>query len=227
MVLLQHEGRATVLHGGPVGRGARSGNGRGCGHLHGHHHRRERDHAGARPHAGDPGDGRGPPVDRARATAGRSAAAAGRLCNSPSSSKPAHPSSWPSPRCSPLTNTATGRRSLPGTGSQPARSLAELAVTAVPFVALWLLMWLSLGLGYWLTLLLAVPAAGFLVRLFMIQHDCGHGSFFRRRWANDWLGRAIGVLTLTAYDHWRQAPRRPPRHRRQSRPARRRRRPTR
>jgi acyl-lipid omega-6 desaturase (Delta-12 desaturase) len=83
-----------------------------------------------------------------------------------------------------------------------ARSSTELAVTAVPFLALWLLMWLSLGLGYWLTLILAVPAAGFLVRLFMIQHDCGHGSFFRRRWANDWLGRAIGVLTLTAYGHW-------------------------
>ena len=83
-----------------------------------------------------------------------------------------------------------------------ARSSTELAVTAVPFLALWLLMWLSLGLGYWLTLILAVPAAGFLVRLFMIQHDCGHGSFFRRRWADDWLGRAIGVLTLTAYGHW-------------------------
>src|SRR3954449_6713992 len=57
-----------------------------------------------------------------------------------------------------------------------ARSSTELAVTAVPFLALWLLMWLSLGLGYWLTLILAVPAAGFLVRLFMIQHDCGHRS---------------------------------------------------
>jgi omega-6 fatty acid desaturase (delta-12 desaturase) len=86
-----------------------------------------------------------------------------------------------------------------------ARSLAELAVTAMPFAALWLLMWLSLHhAGYGLTLFLAVPTAGFLVRLFMIQHDCGHGSFFRRRWANDWLGRAIGVLTLTAYDHWRR-----------------------
>lgn len=85
-----------------------------------------------------------------------------------------------------------------------ARSLAELTVTAVPFLGLWLLMWLSLGQGYGLTLLLSVPAAGFLVRLFMIQHDCGHGSFFRRRWANDGVGRAIGVLTLTAYGHWRR-----------------------
>jgi len=49
-----------------------------------------------------------------------------------------------------------------------------------------------------------VPAAGLLVRLFMIQHDCGHGSFFRGRVANDWVGRAIGVMTLTPYDYWRQ-----------------------
>ena len=85
-----------------------------------------------------------------------------------------------------------------------ARSLAELFVTAVPFVALWLLMLLSLRYSYWLCLLLAVPAAGFLVRLFMIQHDCGHGSFFRGRLANDWLGRTLGVLTLTPYGYWRR-----------------------
>ena len=84
------------------------------------------------------------------------------------------------------------------------RSLAELFVTVVPFVALWLAMLLSLRYSYWLCLLLAVPAAGFLVRLFMIQHDCGHGSFFRRRRANDWLGRVLGVLTLTPYGYWRR-----------------------
>ena len=49
-----------------------------------------------------------------------------------------------------------------------------------------------------------MPAAGFLVRLFMIQHDCGHGAFFRHRLANDWIGRALGVLTLTPYDFWRR-----------------------
>jgi omega-6 fatty acid desaturase (delta-12 desaturase) len=83
------------------------------------------------------------------------------------------------------------------------RALAELAVTALPFAALWFAMWASLGVGYWLTLLLAVPTAGFLVRLFMIQHDCGHGSFFRDRRRNDALGRVIAVLTLTPYAHWR------------------------
>jgi acyl-lipid omega-6 desaturase (Delta-12 desaturase) len=85
-----------------------------------------------------------------------------------------------------------------------ARSMLELVVTTAPFVFLWMLMWVALDAGYWLCLLLAVPAAGFLVRLFMIQHDCGHGSFFRHRLANDWVGRAIGVLTLTPYDFWRR-----------------------
>ncbi len=86
-----------------------------------------------------------------------------------------------------------------------ARSIVELVISAGPLVALWVLMWLSYTFGlWWLTLLLAVPAAGFLVRLFMIQHDCGHGSFFRHRLANDWIGRILGVLTLTPYDFWRR-----------------------
>lgn len=85
------------------------------------------------------------------------------------------------------------------------RSLFEVLVSAVPLVALWLAMWLALEtVGYWLTLLLAFPTAGFLVRLFLIQHDCGHGSVFRRQSRNNWLGRVIGVVTLTPYDHWRR-----------------------
>jgi omega-6 fatty acid desaturase (delta-12 desaturase) len=86
----------------------------------------------------------------------------------------------------------------------PARSIIELVITAGPFVLLWFLMWAALDLGYWVCLLLAVPAAGFLVRLFMIQHDCGHGAFFHRRLANDWIGRTISVFTLTPYDFWRR-----------------------
>ena len=86
-----------------------------------------------------------------------------------------------------------------------ARSTFELLITAAAFVALWFLTWAALGLGYWLSLLIAVPAAGFLVRLFMIQHDCGHGSFFRHRATNDWVGRAIGAVTLTPYDVWRSS----------------------
>jgi omega-6 fatty acid desaturase (delta-12 desaturase) len=86
------------------------------------------------------------------------------------------------------------------------RSIFEIAVTLVPFVALWASAWAAVHFGYWeLSFLLGVPAAGFLVRLFMIQHDCGHGSFFRNRPANDWVGRFLGVLTLTPYDDWRRA----------------------
>jgi acyl-lipid omega-6 desaturase (Delta-12 desaturase) len=86
----------------------------------------------------------------------------------------------------------------------PARSILEMVITIVPLALLWLLMWRSLEIGSGICLLLAFPAAGFLVRLFMIQHDCGHGAFFRQRLLNDWIGRVIGVLTLTPYDFWRQ-----------------------
>jgi omega-6 fatty acid desaturase (delta-12 desaturase) len=84
------------------------------------------------------------------------------------------------------------------------RSILEIVITVLPLVLLWLLMWSSLEIGYWLCLLLSVPTAGFLVRLFMIQHDCGHGAFFRQRVVNDWVGRVISVLTLTPYDFWRR-----------------------
>ena len=57
------------------------------------------------------------------------------------------------------------------------RSLTEIAITALPLIGLWAGMWALLHVSYWLTLLLAIPAAGFLVRLFMIQHDCSHGAF--------------------------------------------------
>jgi omega-6 fatty acid desaturase (delta-12 desaturase) len=86
------------------------------------------------------------------------------------------------------------------------RSIVEIAITLGPLVVLWTLAWAAFCFGYWwVSLLITVPAAGFLVRLFMIQHDCGHGAFFRDRRANDWVGRVIGVLTLTPYDFWRRA----------------------
>lgn len=86
-----------------------------------------------------------------------------------------------------------------------ARSAAELVITAVPLATLWTAAWFMFSIGHaWASLLIAVPAAGFLVRLFMIQHDCGHGTFFAGRRANDWVGRVIGVLTLTPYDWWRR-----------------------
>src|SRR6266404_4076864 len=85
------------------------------------------------------------------------------------------------------------------------RSIVEIVITATSLAIAWALMWAALHFGYlWLCLVLAVPTAGFLVRLFMIQHDCGHGAFFRTRRANDWVGRVIGVFTLTPYDYWRR-----------------------
>lgn len=84
------------------------------------------------------------------------------------------------------------------------RSIFELVVTLVPFVAIWALAWWALSVSVWLALLLSSVNAAFLVRLFLIQHDCGHGSFFRNRKLGDWIGRALGVLTLTPYDVWRK-----------------------
>jgi acyl-lipid omega-6 desaturase (Delta-12 desaturase) len=87
----------------------------------------------------------------------------------------------------------------------PVRSVAELAITALPLVALWTAAWFAYSLGHaWASVLIAIPAAAFLVRLFLIQHDCSHGTFFARRAVNDWVGRVIGVLTLTPYDWWRR-----------------------
>lgn len=85
------------------------------------------------------------------------------------------------------------------------RSLFELTVTLAGFMACWTLVWLAFDRGFWgAALPLSVVAAGFLVRLFMMQHDCGHGAFFRSRTANDWVGRLLSVLTLTPYDYWRR-----------------------
>jgi omega-6 fatty acid desaturase (delta-12 desaturase) len=95
------------------------------------------------------------------------------------------------------------RRLAPYRAPSGARAIVELIITAGPFVLLWIAMWAALYFGYWVGLLLIIPAAGMLVRMFMIQHDCGHGSFFRQRSVNDWVGRVIGVLTLTPYDYWR------------------------
>ena len=85
------------------------------------------------------------------------------------------------------------------------RATVELVVTAIPFAVVWLLMWYASSASVWLSLLLAPAAAIFLVRMFMIQHDCGHNAFFSSRRVNDWVGRILGVLTLTPYDFWRHS----------------------
>jgi acyl-lipid omega-6 desaturase (Delta-12 desaturase) len=83
------------------------------------------------------------------------------------------------------------------------RSVWQIVNTLVPYAALWYLMYWSMGVSYWLTLPLAILAAGFLVRIFIIFHDCGHGSFFKTRRANDILGFIAGVLSFTPYQQWR------------------------
>jgi len=84
------------------------------------------------------------------------------------------------------------------------RSAFELAVSFVPFVALWAVAWWLLSVSYWLAFGVAMLNGAFLLRLFCIQHDCGHSAFFDNRHVSDWLGRALGVLTLTPYDVWRR-----------------------
>jgi omega-6 fatty acid desaturase (delta-12 desaturase) len=84
------------------------------------------------------------------------------------------------------------------------KSVVQLASTALLLGVLWFAMLWSLEVGYWLTLLLALPASLMLVRLFMLQHDCGHGSYFRSRRANNLIGSVLGVFTLVPYAYWRR-----------------------
>ena len=87
-----------------------------------------------------------------------------------------------------------------------ARATYELALTALLFASSWIATYWGWSSGrWWLYALALAPTAGFLVRLFLLQHDCGHGSFFASRKANDAVGRSLGVLTLTPYAHWRRA----------------------
>jgi omega-6 fatty acid desaturase (delta-12 desaturase) len=83
------------------------------------------------------------------------------------------------------------------------RSLWQVANSVLPFLALWAAMLWSLNLTYWLTLALTILTAGFMIRTFILFHDCCHGSFFQSRRANETLGAILGVLTLTPYQHWK------------------------
>ena len=82
-------------------------------------------------------------------------------------------------------------------------ALWQIASSFLPYFVLWYCMYRSLELSYWLTLGLAVVAAGFLTRMFIVLHDCGHGSFFKTRRKNDLLGWFAGVLIFTPYHYWR------------------------
>src|SRR5689334_19899864 len=83
------------------------------------------------------------------------------------------------------------------------RAVWQIVNTIVPYVALWFLMYFSMAASWWLTIPLAVLAGAFLVRMFIIFHDCGHGSFFKSQTINHILGAITGVFTFTPYYHWR------------------------
>jgi omega-6 fatty acid desaturase (delta-12 desaturase) len=97
------------------------------------------------------------------------------------------------------------RELMPYREQNRARSLIELAITLVPYLVLSGAMMVAVQAGYWAALVFVPLAGGLLLRLFLIQHDCGHGAFLPSRSANDWLGRCLGVLTLTPYHCWRHS----------------------
>jgi omega-6 fatty acid desaturase (delta-12 desaturase) len=89
-------------------------------------------------------------------------------------------------------------------GAVPRLAVQQLITTLVPLVLIVGVMFAAVEHAYWATLLLALPAAGLLVRAFIIQHDCGHGSFFASRRLNDVVGRGMSLLTLAPYGLWRR-----------------------
>jgi len=83
------------------------------------------------------------------------------------------------------------------------RATWQLVNTLGLYVLMWILMYKTLGVSWWLTLSLAALTGALLVRVFIFFHDCGHGSFFKSRWANDLTGFITGLLTFTPFYHWR------------------------
>lgn len=88
--------------------------------------------------------------------------------------------------------------------SDTKKSIIQLINTVPPFLILWFLAYQALSVSIWLTLGISVIAAGFVIRTFIIFHDCTHGSFFKSRKTNDIVGTITGVLTLFAYSKWKR-----------------------
>jgi omega-6 fatty acid desaturase (delta-12 desaturase) len=84
-----------------------------------------------------------------------------------------------------------------------ARSLLAIMTSVVPYLAASVLMYLALDVSYLLTLALVVPAAGFLVRTFVVFHDCAHGSLLPSKRANGYVGRVLGLFVLSPFQRWR------------------------
>ncbi|MFX0570991.1 fatty acid desaturase [Bacillus sp. FSL K6-4563] len=89
-------------------------------------------------------------------------------------------------------------------GANSKKSIIQLFNTFIPFLGLWFLAYYSLNISYLLTLFFAVIAAGFLVRVFIIFHDCCHQSFFKQKPLNHLFGFITGVLTLFPYLQWQR-----------------------
>ena len=85
------------------------------------------------------------------------------------------------------------------------RSSFELGISLIPFVALWIAACWIAQYSYIGAFVISAVNGGFLLRLFCIQHDCGHGSFYGNRNVSDWIGRGLGIVTLTPYDVWRRS----------------------
>ena len=96
-------------------------------------------------------------------------------------------------------------------------ALLDVATSVVPYVGLMVAMFVAFRISYLLVLVLAIPAAGFLVRTFIVFHDCAHGSFVRSKRANATLGAALGVVLLHALCVVAPRARGPPRDRRRPR----------
>ncbi len=97
--------------------------------------------------------------------------------------------------------TITSKYAFPETW----RSVWQVVNSLAPFFIGWYLMYRSLEVGYWLTLILSIPTAGFMVRMFIVFHDCCHGSFFKTMKANDRMGLVLGVLVLTPFYQWKHS----------------------
>ena len=92
----------------------------------------------------------------------------------------------------------------PFENSELKKSIFQLINTIPPFFILWFLAYLSLDISVWLTVALSIVAAGFVVRIFIIFHDCTHGSFFKNKKANNIIGTITGIITLFAYEKWKR-----------------------
>ena len=103
-----------------------------------------------------------------------------------------------------MEETKSGPAILGDKGPRTWSSVWQLANTILPFCGLVFLMYLSLSMSYWMTLGLGIVAGGFMIRIFIIQHDCGHGSFFNSRHWNNRIGRLCSLFTMIPYYYWRR-----------------------